>query len=289
MKQIVQSARSGELQLVDVPAPAPEPGQILIQNHFSVMSPGTEKLSMDFAQKSLLGKARSRPDLVGQVLKKVRQEGPLPTFRTVVNRLDSPQPLGYSCAGTVIALGEGVMDFSVGDRVACAGAGYANHAELIVVPENLVARVPEGLELEQAAFATLGAIALQGVRVADPTLGEVVAVVGLGLIGQLTVQLLVANGCRVLGVDIDQRRIDQALEQGAEWGATPDELSEGWSHEATSGYGVDFALITASSETSTPIELAANLCRPKGRVVVVGAMPLNLDRRIFYEKNSNSV
>ena len=130
MKQIVQSARSGKLQLVDVPAPAPEPGQVLIQNQFSVMSPGTEKLSMDFAQKSLLGKARSRPDLVGQVLKKVRQEGPLPTFRTVVNRLDSPQPLGYSCAGTVIALGEGVTEFCVGDRVACAGAGYANHAEL---------------------------------------------------------------------------------------------------------------------------------------------------------------
>lgn len=284
MKQIVQSARSGKLQLVDVPAPAPEPGQVLIQNQFSVMSPGTEKLSMDFAQKSLLGKARSRPDLVGQVLKKVRQEGPLPTFRTVVNRLDSPQPLGYSCAGTVIALGEGVTEFCVGDRVACAGAGYANHAELIVVPENLIARVPDGLGLEQAAFATLGAIALQGVRIADPTLGEVVVVVGLGLIGQLTVQLLVANGCRVLGVDIDQRRIDQALEQGAEWGANPNELSEGWSHEATSGYGVDFALITASSETAAPIELAANLCRPKGRVVVVGAMPLNLDRRVFYEK-----
>lgn len=284
MKQIVQSARSGELQLVDVPAPAPERGQVLIQNHFSVMSPGTEKLSMDFAQKSLVGKARSRPDLVGQVLKKVRQEGPLPTFRTVVNRLDSPQPLGYSCAGTVIAVGEGVTRFSVGERVACAGAGYANHAELVVVPENLLAHVPDGLELDKAAFATLGAIALQGIRVADPTLGEVVVVVGLGLIGQLAVQLLVANGCRVLGVDIDRRRIEQALEQGAEWGAKPDELTEGWSHEATAGHGVDFALITASSETATPIELAAQLCRPKGRVVVVGAMPLNLDRRVFYEK-----
>lgn len=284
MKQIVQSARSGELQLVDVPAPAPERGQVLIQNRFSVMSPGTEKLSMDFAQKSLLGKARSRPDLVGQVIKKVKQEGPMPTFRTVVNRLDSPQPLGYSCAGTVVAVGEGVTGFAVGDRVACAGAGYANHAELISVPENLVARVPEGLDLDKAAFSTLGAIALQGIRVADPTLGEVVVVVGLGLIGQLAVQLLVANGCRVLGVDIDPRRIDQALEQGAEWGARPDELEDGWSHEATSGHGVDFALITASSETATPIELAANLCRHKGRVVVVGAMPLNLDRRVFYEK-----
>lgn len=284
MKQIVQSARSGQLQLVDVPAPSAGRGQILVQNHFSVMSPGTEKLAMDFAQKSLLSKARSRPDLVSQVIKKVRQEGPLPAYRTVVNRLDSPQPLGYSSAGVVVDVGEDVTKFSVGDRVACAGAGYANHAELIVVPENLAAGVPDGLELDRAAFATLGAIALQGIRVAEPSLGEVVVVVGLGLIGQLAVQLLVANGCRVLGVDINQRRIDQALDHGAEWGATPEALAEGWNHEVTNGYGFDFALITASSDTAAPIELAANLCRPKGRIVVVGAMPLELDRRTFYEK-----
>ena len=144
MKQILQSARSGELQLVDVPAPGAERGQVLVQNHFSVVSPGTEKLAMDFARKSLLGKARSRPDLVNQVMRKVRQEGPLPTYRTVVNRLDSPQPLGYSCAGIVVGVGEGVCEFTVGDRVACAGAGYANHAEFVSVPENLVAHVPDG-------------------------------------------------------------------------------------------------------------------------------------------------
>jgi predicted dehydrogenase/threonine dehydrogenase-like Zn-dependent dehydrogenase len=284
VKQILQSARSGELQLVDVPAPGAERGQVLVQNHFSVVSPGTEKLAMDFARKSLLGKARSRPDLVNQVMRKVRQEGPLPTYRTVVNRLDSPQPLGYSCAGIVVGVGEGVCEFTVGDRVACAGAGYANHAEFVSVPENLVAHVPDGLPLERAAFSTLGAIALQGIRIADPNLGEIAVVVGLGLIGQLAVQLLAANGCRVLGIDIDERRTKQALEQGAEWAATPDTLPADWRDSATGGYGVDFALITASSETAAPIQLSADLCRPKARIVVVGAMPLELDRRSFYEK-----
>src|SRR5262249_33912598 len=199
MKQIVQSPKSGKLELVEVPAPAPGPGLVLVRNHFSVMSPGTEKMAIDFARKSLLGKARGRPDLVRQVLRKVRQEGPLPTWRAVMNRLDVAQPLGYSSAGSVERVGEGVVGFAPGDRVACAGAGYANHAEYVAVPENLVARVPEGLALEKAAFATLGAIALQGLRVAAPTLGEVAAVIGLGLIGQLAVQLLRANGCRVLG------------------------------------------------------------------------------------------
>ena len=284
MKQILQSARSGELQLLEIPAPAAGRGQVLVQNHFSVVSPGTEKIAMDFAKKSLLGKARSRPDLVAQVLRKVKQEGPLPTYRTVVNRLDSPQPLGYSCAGVVMGVGEGVTDFVVGDRVACAGAGYANHAEWVAVPENLVARVPDGLDLDRAAFATLGAIALQGIRIAGPSLGEIAVVVGLGLIGQLAVQLLVSNGCRVLGIDIDERRIKQALEQGAEWGARPDSLPQGWKDNATGGYGADFALVTASSNDSAPIQLSADLCRPKGRVVVVGAMPLELDRRTFYEK-----
>jgi len=284
VKQILQSARSGDLQLVEIPAPAAGPGQVLVQNHFSVVSPGTEKLAMDFARKSLLGKARSRPDLVNQVLRKVKQEGPLPTYRTVVNRLDSPQPLGYSCAGVVAEVGEGVTDFVVGDRVACAGAGYANHAEWVAVPENLVARVPEGLELDRAAFATLGSIALQGIRIANPSLGEIVVVIGLGLIGQMAVQLLVSNGCRVLGVDIDERRIKQAMEQGAEWGARPDALPPGCKENATSGYGADLALVTASANDSAPIQLSAELCRPKGRVVVVGAMPLELDRRTFYEK-----
>jgi len=255
-----------------------------VRTHYSVVSPGTEKMALDFARRSLLGKARSRPDLVKQVMRKLRQEGPGPTYRSVVNRLDVPQPLGYSSAGVVEAAGEGVTGFGPGDRVACAGAGYANHAEWVAVPENLVARVPDGLPLEKAAFATLGAISLQGLRVVAPTLGEVAAVIGLGLIGQLSVQLLRANGCRVLGVDLDPERVKQALGQGAAWGAGPDADHEAWKAEATAGHGVDLALVAAASESSAPIRLAAELCRAKGRVGVVGATAMELERRSFYEK-----
>jgi len=284
VKQILQSARTGELELVEVPAPAPSASQLLVRNAFSVMSPGTDKLVLGFARKSLVGKARSRPDLVKQVLRKLRQEGPLPTYRAVMTRLEAPQPLGYSCAGVVEAVGPSVVGIACGDRVACAGAGYANHAELVTVPENLVARVPDGVRLEHAAFATLGAIALQGLRVAQPSLGEIAAVIGLGLIGQLAVQLLRANGCRVLGIDLDPARVKQALDQGAEWGAGPDALSPTWRDQATGGFGVDLALVTASADSAAPLQLAAELCRAKGRISVVGAMPMELDRRTFYEK-----
>ncbi len=284
MKQIIQDARSGRLELLEVPAPALGDGQLLVRNHFSVVSPGTEKMALDFARKSMLGKARSRPDLVAQVLGKLRQEGPLPTYRAVTTRLEAPQPLGYSCAGVVEAVGSGAAGFAPGDRVACAGAGYANHAEWVAVPANLVARVPEGLPLEKAAFATLGAIALQGLRVAGPSLGEVVAVIGLGLIGQLSVQLLRANGCRVLGIDLDPARIKQALDLGAEWGAAPGDDHAAWMRQASGAAGADLALVTAASSSSAPIQLAAELCRLKGRVVVVGATAMELDRRSFYEK-----
>jgi predicted dehydrogenase/threonine dehydrogenase-like Zn-dependent dehydrogenase len=284
VKQILQNARTGALELALVPAPAVGPGQVLVRNRHSVLSPGTEKLAMDFARKSLLGKARSRPDLVAQVVRKLRQEGPLPTYRTVMNRLDAPQALGYSSAGVVEALGEGVASLRVGDRVACAGAGFANHAELIVVPENLTAHVPETLDLERAAFATLGAIAMQGVRVGAPSLGEVVAVVGLGLIGQLTVQLLLANGCRVYGLDLDPQRVAQAMGLGMDWGAAPGDDHAPVLAAATGGHGVDIAIVTAASDSSAPIQLAAELCRSRGRVVAVGATAMDLDRRTFYEK-----
>jgi predicted dehydrogenase/threonine dehydrogenase-like Zn-dependent dehydrogenase len=284
VKQIVQNARSGKLELADVPAPAPVDGQVLVKNHFSVVSPGTEKMALDFARKSLLGKARSRPDLVKQVVRKLKQEGPLPTYRAVMTRLDSPQALGYSSSGVVEAVGAGVTGFAPGDRVACAGAGYANHAEWISVPENLVARVPGGLSLEKAAFATLGAISLQGLRVAQPTLGEIAVVVGLGLVGQLAVQLLVANGCRVLGIDLDPVRVKQALDAGASWGAAPGDDHGPWRDAETAGHGADLALICAASESSAPIQLAADLCRLKGRVICVGATAMDLDRRSFFEK-----
>jgi len=284
MKQIVQNPKSGRLELAEVPSPASVPGHVLVRNRFSVVSPGTEKMALDFARKSLLGKARSRPDLVQQVLGKLRQEGPRPTYQAVMNRLDAPQPLGYSSAGVVESVGAGVSRFAPGDRVACAGAGYANHAEWISVPENLVAAVPDSLPLEKAAFATLGAIALQGLRVAAPQLGEIAAVIGLGLIGQLAVNLLRANGCRVLGIDLDEERIKQARSLGAEWGARPDDDPARWIQDASEGAGADFALVAAASESSAPIQLAADLCRARGRVAVVGATAMQLERRSFYEK-----
>ncbi len=284
MKQILQNARSGDLEIVDVPAPMPLPGQVLVRNEYSVMSPGTDRLSLAFARSSLLSKARSRPDLVRQVVSKWKVDGALATYRTVTSRLEVPQPLGYSSAGIVEAIGVGVTGFAPGDRVACAGAGYANHAELICVPENLVAPVPAGVSLEHAAYATLGAIALQSVRVGDPTLGEIVAVVGLGLVGQLAVQLLRANGCRVLGLDLNDLRAKQALDQGAEWAATPASLPSTWKEEATGGHGVDLALVAASASSAAPLQLGAELCRHKGRLAVVGAMPLEIERRAMYDK-----
>jgi predicted dehydrogenase/threonine dehydrogenase-like Zn-dependent dehydrogenase len=284
MKQILQNARSGDLEIVEVPAPMPLPGQVLVRNHYSVMSPGTDRLSLAFARSSLFSKARSRPDLVRQVVSKWKVDGALATYRTVTSRLEAPQPLGYSSAGVVESVGEGVSEFAPGDRVACAGAGYANHAELICVPENLVAPVPAGVSLAHAAYATLGAISLQSVRVGDPTLGEIVAVVGLGLVGQLAVQLLRANGCRVLGLDLNDMRAKQALDQGAEWAATPATLPGTWKEEATGGHGVDLALVAASASSSAPLQMAAELCRHKGRLSVVGAMPLEIERRAMYDK-----
>jgi predicted dehydrogenase/threonine dehydrogenase-like Zn-dependent dehydrogenase len=284
VKQILQDARTGSLTLAEVPVPALERGQVLVRNRFSVVSPGTESLALAFARKSLLAKARSRPDLVREVARKLRQEGPLPTARTVVQRLESPQPLGYSSAGVVESVGPAVRGLAVGDRVACAGTGYASHAEFVAVPENLVARVPDPVGLEDACFATLGAIALQGLRVAGPALGEIAAVIGLGLIGQLGVQLLRANGCRVLGVDLDAERVKQALAQGAEWSLRAGDDPEAWRAHASDGHGADLALVAASSETSAPLRLAAELCRLKGRIAVIGAMPMELDRRVFYAK-----
>jgi predicted dehydrogenase/threonine dehydrogenase-like Zn-dependent dehydrogenase len=284
MKQIIQSPRTGKLELAEVPAPACGAGQVLVRTQFSVVSPGTERQAMDFARRTLVGKARNRPDLVKQVLRKVSQEGPAPTLRAVMTRLDAPQPLGYACAGVVEAVGAEVTGFVPGDRVACAGAGYANHAEWVVVPENLVVRVPAEVELRKAAFATLGAIALQGVRVAAPSLGEISAVIGLGLLGQLSIQLLRANGCRALGIDLDPARVKAARDQGAEWGGRPGDDFGVWKDAASGGHGADLVLVTAASESSEPLALAAELCRQKGRMVCVGSTAMDLDRRWLYEK-----
>lgn len=284
MKQLLQYVRTGETAVVDVPTPIPGPTQLLVRVGASLVSAGTERTVVDFAQKNLLAKARSRPDLVRQTLDKARRDGILSTFEAVQNRLEQPLALGYSCAGTVIAVGAEVAGFAPGDRVACAGGGYAVHAEIVAVPQTLVARLPDGVSDEAAAFTTLGAIALQGVRLADVKLGETVAVIGLGLLGQLTVQLLKAAGCAVIGTDPQQRRVELALRLGADEAAAGSEEFAALCLQHTAGRGVDAVLITADTRSNQPVELAGEVARDKGVVVAVGAVGTAVPRRSYYAK-----
>ncbi|MCA9429838.1 MAG: bi-domain-containing oxidoreductase, partial [Candidatus Omnitrophica bacterium] len=284
MKQVIQSLRSGELAVEEVPAPIVVPGRVLVKNRFSFVSPGTERANREIAKSSLLEKARQRPDQVKKVLEKIQTEGFSSTFQKVKSRLEEPVPLGYSCAGEVIAVGEGVEGLFPGDRVACAGAGYANHAEIVCVPKNLVAKIPEGVADEEACAATLCAIALQGVRVADLRLGEAVGVIGLGLLGQIVVQLLKANGCQVFGIDLDSDSVDRARSFGADLSAIRSEDVEKLALSMTQGEGLDAVILTAATDSNDPVELAGTLCRRKGRVVAVGTLPMNIPRRIYYPK-----
>jgi len=291
VKQVVQNYRTGKLDVMDVPGPALRAGGVLVAVAASLVSPGTERAMVSLAQASLVGKARQRPDLVRQAINRAQQEGVLTAYQKVMNRLDALTPLGYSCAGTVIDVGDGAAGLQAGDRVACAGAGYANHAEVVFVPQNLVARLPveaEGqgraISFEDAAFATLGAIALQGVRQAQPTLGETVVVLGLGLVGQLTAQLLKANGCHVLGMDPNLARGRLAEQLGCDRAVTSGAELLACSREVTGGYGADAVIIVASTKSSAPVELAGEACRDRGRVVALGLVGLDVPRKLFYEK-----
>ena len=281
MKQILQSYRSGELWLADVPAPTCSAGGVVMRTAASLISAGTEKMVIDLAKKSLLGKARARPDLVRKVIQKIKTEGFSTTVEKVFNKLDTPISLGYSCAGVVVEAGAST-GFQPGDRVACAGAGYATHAELNFVPRNLCVKIPEGVSFEDAAFTTLGAIAMQGFRQADVRLGERIAVIGLGLLGLLTVQILKSAGCRVVGSDPDPAKVKLALELGAD-AATTSELADVAS-AFSDGRGVDAVIITAATSSNQPLEDAAEICRPKGKVVVVGMVGMNVPRDPFYKK-----
>jgi polar amino acid transport system substrate-binding protein len=285
MKQLVQDFKTGEIRLVDVPAPVAAPGCLLVGNAFSLVSAGTERATVSLAQQSLVGKARSRPDLVRQVLATVKREGLGATIRKVQSRLDQWKMLGYSTAGTVLEAGDGVSGFGVGDLVACAGQDYASHAEVVCVPQNLCARVPDGVELTQAAFTTLGAIAMQGVRQADNRLGETVAIIGLGLVGQLAMQLAKAAGCRVLGIDVNEAACELAKQCGCdEVAVIPRDDVPRLAAGLTNDFGVDAAIITASAETNEPIKLAAKICRDRGRVVMVGVTGMEVPRDLFYHK-----
>ncbi|HMQ34328.1 MAG TPA: zinc-binding alcohol dehydrogenase, partial [Chloroflexaceae bacterium] len=284
MKQLLQSIRSGATSVVEVPAPAVGPGHVLVRVGASLVSAGTERMVVDFAQKSLLEKARARPDLVRQTLEKAGREGLLTTLEAVQNRLDQPMALGYSCAGAVIAVGPGVEALQLGDRVACAGGGYAVHAEIVAVPQTLAARVPEGVSDEAASFTTLGAIALHGARLAEVKLGEAVGVIGLGLLGQLAVQILKAAGCVVVGTDPQQARVELARRLGADAAAAGPEEFAALCAAFTGGRGLDAVLITADTKSSQPVELAGEVARDKGVVVAVGAVGTAIPRRSYYHK-----
>ncbi|MEO8433346.1 MAG: bi-domain-containing oxidoreductase [Pyrinomonadaceae bacterium] len=284
MKQVIQDLRTHDLRVADVPPPVAQRGRVLVRTAASLISAGTERMTVEMGNRSLLGKARERPDLVKQVIHKAQTEGVLNTLNAVRAKLDSVTPLGYSASGIVIGAGEDVTEFRPGDRVACAGAGYASHAEVLSVPRNLCVRLPENVDFARGAFGTLGAIALQGLRLASPTLGESCVVIGLGLVGQLTVQLLKANGCRVFGIDLDKQRIELARQLGADDGCAPDNDAERRALEWSRGRGADAVLITAATSSNQPVELAGAVSRLKGRVVAVGLVGLDIPRDIYYHK-----
>jgi len=283
MKQVLQNLRSGETQVVEVPIPQPQPGMALVKTAASLVSAGTERMLVDFAGKSLLGKARSRPDIARQVLDKARREGLLTTAEAAFNRLDQPLALGYSSSGTVIGLGEEMQGFKVSQRVTCAGGGYAVHAEYALVPRNLLAKLPEKVDFESAAFSTLGAIAMHAFRLSEASVGEQVTVIGLGLLGLLSTAIANAAGCRVLGIDLDPKRVDLALQIGAEAAVVRDEASAAVG-SFSRGRGSDVILICADTDSMDPVDLAGEIARDRARVVAAGAVGLELPRKVYYEK-----
>jgi predicted dehydrogenase/threonine dehydrogenase-like Zn-dependent dehydrogenase len=281
MKQILQNLKNGETEVADVPCPQPARGQLLIRTRRSLVSAGTERMLVDFGKAGWLDKARQQPDKVRMVLEKMRTDGILPTLAAVQNKLDQPLTMGYCNVGDVVALGAGVTGFAVGDRVVSNG----KHAEMVAVPVNLCARVPAEVADEEAVFTVLAAIALQGIRLAQPTLGETVVVTGLGLIGLVAVQLLQAQGCRVLGIDFDADKLALARRFGAEvvnLSAGEDPIAA--AERFTGGRGVDAVILTAATSSSEPVHQAALMCRKRGRIVLVGVTGLELSRADFYEK-----
>ena len=284
MKQVIQNFRSGVLKVDDVPETICRSGGILVNNVASLVSAGTEKMTVDLAQKSLVGKAKERPDLVRQVWGKLRKDGLMATLRTVKAKLDAPIALGYSCAGIVREVGRDAEGVQPGDRVACAGMNYASHAETIFVPKNLAVKIPDGVSFDEAAFVTLGSIALQGVRIAEVKLGDAVAVIGLGLLGQLTVQILKAAGCRVIGIDLEASKVELAREFGCDAAVLRGGDVESAVKQFTDGFGADAVIVAAAADTNDPIELAGVIARDRAIVSMVGAVRMDVPRKVYYEK-----
>ncbi len=282
MKQVLQSMRDGKTIVAEVPAPQARPGMALVCTAASLVSAGTERMVVEFGEKNLVEKARSRPDLVRQMIDKARREGILPTIGAAFNRLDQPMPLGYSSAGTIIEVGPGLTGFQPGDRVACAGGGFAVHAEYAVVPKNLMVLLPAEVKFEAAAFTTLGAIAMHGFRLAQPELGERVAVIGLGLLGLLTVGIARAAGCSVFGIDLSPERVALAEKMGAVAGLREEAETAG--NVFSQGQGFDAVIICADTHNNDPIELAAKLARDRAYVISTGSVGLHLPRTAYFNK-----
>ncbi len=289
MRAILEDVRSGEVTGHEVPQPELRPGGILVRTAFSAISAGTELAHREQVEKSLLGKALARPDLVRQVVDFARTAGVKAAYRKVQSRLDMLAPLGYSCAGVVIAAGQGVPEFQPGDRVACAGVGYASHCEVNFVPKNLAARVPDAVPLEAASLSAIGAIALQGFRQSQAVLGEVVAVIGAGLVGVLTVQLAKAAGCRVIAIDLDRERAESARRFGADLALCSADRDTALRVREFARHGADVAIVTAASTSAEPVELAADISRERGRIVVVGTVDLGVSRKPMYTKELSLV
>ncbi len=285
MKQMLQNLKSGKISAADVPRPLLLPDGILVRTRKSLISAGTERMMLQLGKKSLLGKAKQRPDLVKKVLEKVRRDGLLATFKTVRDKLDSDMPLGYSNAGDVLEVGAHARRFEVGQRVACAGAGYANHADVNYIPRLLAVPLPEGVSYEAAAYSTVGTIALQGIRLADLRVGETVVVLGLGLIGQLSVQILKASGCRTAALDLAPDRVRLAAGHGADLALVIEgEPTEKQVLDFTRRRGADAILITAATSSNEPVQQAARLARDRARVIMVGVTGMDIPRRDYFEK-----
>jgi len=283
MKQIIQNYRTGNLELAEVPVPLCSSNNILVKNIASLISLGTERSIIDLGKKSLLGKARARPDLVKRFVDKAKTEGFVKTFKEALGRLDTPTPLGYSSAGIVVEAGAQVQEFSPGDRVACIGAGYASHAEYIAIPPKLCCKVPDNVTFEEASFGMLGIIALHGIHSANLSFGSSVAVIGLGLLGLLTVQILKAYGCKVVGTDIDQAKLDLAEKLGADI-VTESSRLKAQSELFSDGHGVDAVILTVATTSDEPVNHAVDIVRYAGKVVIVGVTDIHPQRNEMWHK-----
>ena len=283
MKQILHNRNKGRVEVRDLPEPLMDEYSVKIRTLTSAISPGTERSKILLGHKGILGKAIERPDLVKMVIKKAAKDGIYTTFGKVRKKLDEKEPLGYSLCGIVLEIGKNVKNLSVGDFVTAGGAGYANHAEVVVVPAQLVIRVPKNISIEEAPFTTIGAISLQGIRQANPKIGEIFLVFGLGLVGQITTQILLANGCKVLVYDIQKDLVNLAKKFGAIPIKNKKEFFEKID-QISNGMGIDGSIITAGSKNSEPIDMSAQATREKGRIIALGNINLKLDRKLFYDK-----